>query len=80
MTGVSTRLQLQGSVAALLSAAHSQQGAEEGVPAPDGYGLLDAEQAAAEKAALKAQLAALTQVGLRVSLLSSPLLLMLSPC
>ena len=49
MTGVSTRLQLQGSVAALLSAAHSQ-GAEEGVPAPDGYGLLDAEQAAAEKA------------------------------
>jgi hypothetical protein len=32
------------------------------VPPPDGFGLVGPEQAAAEKAALKAQLAALTQV------------------
>jgi hypothetical protein len=79
---VCLRLRLQGSVAALLSAAHSQQagqGAEEECPPPDGFGLAGAEQAAAEKAALKAQLAALTQVGFRAPQLSASISLLTAP-
>jgi hypothetical protein len=60
MVDMCTRLQPQGSLAALLD---SQQGAQEGAGSPDGYGLASEEQAAAQKTALKSQLAALMQVG-----------------
>lgn len=66
MFDVCLRLQLQGSLAALLNSQQPAQGAEESVPAADEYGLVGEEQTVAEKAALKAQLAGLTQVGLRV--------------
>ena len=62
MVAMCTSLQPQGSLAALLDSQQAAQGAQEGVPPPDSFGLVGPEQAAAEKAALKAQLAALTQV------------------